>query len=443
VGAAFVALFLLAAEPGVQTGGGGEPTVVESLTPGLVSGHLGAEASFQSQTRAGESPLVPGAAPELFVSETLIPRLALFLRNPDLTLSVWYAPRIFTEDPTPPGTSGTLVLHTFGLTLHDVPTRTVVVTGNVTGAVGQPDYSTLSVVLGTNQAALPRVTIIKLANAAASGRADARLTRRWDLTLALQAFYWHLIDYDAATLPPNTVTGQANGSVELGALYRLTPLNQLGLSTTVGDAVYSSYGGMVTVTPAAIWKAQLTPREDLRVTVGMTYARAVGTAAPGTVPLLGGESSAVSPIGSIDLGAHLARRDGVLFSGHLRGGVDYFLDPVLGTASPRVFSGLEFDTLSVSGWATGLRGDFSTSLRTTPYPLAPGQLPPDETAFSVILFVRRPVTHYLLAELSGQWANRGPALFTPDFHFHQRQLWVNLSITGTTRPIPRSGLPLD
>jgi hypothetical protein len=438
-----VALFLLAAEPGVQTGAGGTPAVVESLTPGLVSGHLGVEASFQSQTRAGEAPLVPNAPPQAFVAQLLIPRLALYLRNPDLTLSAWYAPRVFVEDPTPPGTSGTLVLHTFGLTLRALPSRTIIVTGNVTGAVGQPDYSTLSVVLGTTQAALPMVTIVKIANASAQGRADIRLTRRWDLTLALQAFYWHYIDYDPAELPPTTVTGQANGSAEVGAMFQLTPRHAIGLSTTVGDAVYSSYGGMVTVTPAAIWTAKLTRREDLRVTLGMTYVQAVGTAVPGTVPLLGGESSAISPIGSADLNAHLARRDGVLFTGHLRGGVDYFLDPVLGSAAPRGFAGLAGDTLTVSGWATELRGDVSTALRTTPYALTPGQLPPDETAFSVMLAVRRPVTQYLFAELGGQWANRGPALFTPDFHFHQRQLWIYLAITGTTRPIPRSGLPIN
>jgi hypothetical protein len=443
VGAAFVALFLLAADPGVQTGSSSVPAVVETLTPGLVSGHLEPEASFQSQTRAGEAPLLPDAVPHTFAAELLIPRLALFLRYPDLTLSVWYAPRIFIQDPTPPGTSGALLLHTFGLTLNALPSRVVTLTGNVAGAVGEPDYATLPLVLGTTQAAFPSTTIIKLASATALGRMDARLTRRWDLMLALQAFYWHYIDYDAADISPNTVAGQANGSAELGAMYRLTPLQQLGLSTTVGGALYSSYGGMVTVTPAAIWKAQLTQREDLRVTLGMTYAQAVGTAVPGTVPLLGGEGSAVSPIGSADLTAHLARRDGVLFTGHLRGGVDYFLDPVLGTAAPRGFAGLESDTLAASGWATLLRGDFATALRTTPYPVAPGQLQPDETVFAVTLSVRRPVNQHLLAELGGVWGNRGPALFAPDFHFHQRQLWVYLSITGTTRPVPRGGLPVN
>jgi hypothetical protein len=311
------------------------------------------------------------------------------------------------------------------------------------GAVGEPDYTTLPLVLGTTQGAFPSTTITKLASGSASGRADARLTRRWDLTLAVLGSFWHFIDYNAADLPPNTVPGQANGSAELGALFLLTPLQQIGLSTTVGDALYSSYGGMVTVTPAAIWKARLTQREDLRLTLGMTYVHAVGTAVPGTVPLLGGESSAVSPIGSADLTAHLARRNGVLFTGHLRGGVDYFLDPVLGSAAPRAFAGLESGTLAASGWATLLRGDFATALRTTPYPVAPGQPQPDETAFAVTLAVRRPVAQHLLAELGGVWGNRGPALFAPDFHFHQRQLWIYLSITGTTRPIPRSGLPVN
>src|SRR5262249_34215648 len=114
-------------------------------------------------------------------------------------------------------------------------------------------------------------------------------------------------------------------------------------------------------------------------------------------------------------------------------------DPVVGIASPRALSSLEIGTLSPSGWATGLKGSFATALRTTPYAVAPGQPQPDETVFFVDLTVRRPLTQYLLAELGGQWADRGPPLFTPDFHFHQRQLWIYLSFTGTTQPLPRAG----
>jgi hypothetical protein len=442
-GAAFLALFLLAAEPGVQTGAVGESAVAKAaMAPGLFSGQLEVEASVESQSRAGEAPLTPDANPQLFAAELLIPRLALYLRRRDVAFSAWYAPRIFAEDPTPPGTSGTLILHTFGLNLGVLPSRDVTVTGSATGAIGEPDYTTLPLVLGTTQGAFPSTTIVELASATGQANVQARVTRRWDLTLAAQAFYWHWIDQTAMLAAPTTV-GQVTGSAELGAMFRLTSLEAIGLSTAVGDASYWHDTSLVTVTPAAIWKARLARREELRVTLGMAYARAFGMAPAGAMQPLGAARSAVAPIGSVDLVARLTRRDDILFFGHLLSGVNFYLDPVLGTADPRGYAGLELGTVSVSGWTTGFRGDFGTTLRTTPYPIAPGQLPPDETAFSLALSVRRRVSEYLFAELGGRWADRGPALVTPDFQFHQRQLWIYLSLTGTTRPLPRARLPVE
>jgi hypothetical protein len=442
VGSAFVVLFLLAADPGVQTGAASQSDVAAAMTPGLVSG-LEVEASVESQSRAGETPIVAGGNSQPFVAELLIPRLALDFRARDVTLSAWYAPRVFVEDPTPPGTSGTLVLHTFGVNLRDLPSKAVILTGSAMGSIGEPDYTSLAMVLGTTQGSFPSMTLVEIASLTGQVNVQAQVTRLLGLTLAAQAFYWHWLDVDPATITASTITGQISGIAELGAMFRLTPLDAIGLSAAVGDASYSNGTGLATVTPAAIWKARLARREDLRVTLGVTYARAVGTTPPGGTPSLGVTSSAVSPIGSVDLVARITRRNDILFFGHVRSGVDFFLDPVLGTGVPRGFAGLELGATSVSGWTTGLRGDFATALRTTPYPIALGQIPPDETAFSVALSVRRQVSERLFAELGGRWADRGPALVTSDFQFHQRQLWVYLSVIGTTRPVPRAALPVE
>ena len=90
-----------------------------------------------------------------------------------------------------------------------------------------------------------------------------------------------------------------------------------------------------------------------------------------------------------------------------------------------------------------MHGDFGTILRNPPpvdQPILVG-VTPDETAFSISLSARRRVSENLFAEIGGLWADRGPVLSTPDFHFHQRQLWLHVSITGTTKPISRQVQP--
>jgi hypothetical protein len=445
VGSALVALFLLAAEPGIQTGAVSEAEVRQgAIVEGLFPSALAVSASIESQSRAGETPITPGANPQSFVAELLFPRLALDLRRPDIILAAWYGPRIFWEDPTPPGTSGTLVLHTFGVNLQAPLSRIFRLTGSALGSIGEPDYTTLQQVLGTAQGALPgtTTTVVKLGSVAGQAMVEARVARRWQLSLDAQASYWRWLDAPPMPLA-SAITGQTAGRAELGALFRLTPLDDVGLSVAVGDASYSNGTALANVTAAAIWRTRLARREDLRVTLGVTYAHVVGTTPFGAMPLLGASQSVALPIGSVDLVSRLTRRDDILFLGHMFAGVDFYADPVLGSGVPRGFGALEVATVTASGWATGLRGDFAAALRTTPYPVVLPAIPPDETAFSLSLFVRRRVTEYLFAELGGRWADRGPALVTPDFQFHQRQLWIYLSVTGTTRPIPRAALPVQ
>src|SRR5262249_52460427 len=118
--------------------------------------------------------------------------------------------------------------------------------------------------------------------------------------------------------------------------------------------------------------------------------------------------------------------------------VDYYVDPILNTTGPRGTATTELYFAFPGDWVTGISGSFSTSLSLqTPYAAQTGGTFPDETAFSVSVPVRHRVSSYLIAEVGGRVANRGPRLTAPVLDFHQRQLWIYVQLTATTRLVPR------
>ena len=440
MGAALVAFCLLSADLGAQASVASDTGAAEIPgAPGFVPGILQLQASVASESRAGEAPLVPGGLSQSFVAEILIPRLALELRNPGLVFAAWYSPRIFWEDPNPSSASEPLVLHTFALTLTARASRNVEVTAGAEGSIGEPDYTALPQVLGAVQGALPPV--VELATVTGQARVEDQLSARWGASLSGQLSHWQWLE-----IPPSvtaaTVTSQTLVTGEPAAAFRLTARDILGLGAAVGWVSYSTGNGALTVTPAATWRRHLYRGADLNLRLGLTYAHLLGSAPPGALPVLGGsETQAVSPIGSAEIVLHLARLDQIILLGRALAGVDFYFDPVLGTGQPRGYAAVELTAVSVPSWTVSLRGDFATVLEDVP--TLPGQIPPDETAFSVTLAVRRRVTENFYAELGGRWANRGPTLDTPDFRFDQLQLWAYLSLIGTTRPIPRPALPRE
>lgn len=433
---ALVALCLLSGDLGAQTGAVGE---VDSRGTPFVPGMFAFQASVTSESRAGEAPLYAGTVPQAFVAELILPRVDLELRNPGLIFTTWYGPRILWQDPQPSSESGPLVLHAFGLSLDTRPSRDTAMEAAASGSIGEPDYTTLPQVLGTVQGTLPPV--IKLAAAEGLLRFADKLSDRWGLGFTGRASHWQWLE-----IPPGvtaaTVTSSTALTGEPAVAFRPTVLDTVGVGAAVGWATYSTGVGAITVVPAATSRSKLDRRTELNLKIGMSYARLIGTPAPGALPLFGTNgSTAFSPIGSAEVVLHLARRDEIVFLGRAFTGVDFYLDPVLGVGVPRAAAAAELTAVSVPDWTTTLRGDFATALQNVP--TLPYQVPPDETAFSVSLSTRRRVTPNFYAEIGGRWADRGPTLDTPNFAFHQRQLWVYLSLIGTTRPIPRTGLPKE
>jgi hypothetical protein len=456
LGAAIVALLLISSgELGVQARTASE--AIPGAAP-LMLGEVGVQLSVRSESRAGTAPLVADGPTQAFVAEVLTPALGLELRRPSFTLQAFYTPRIFWEDPNPDSVispqplaldavtrirdevpvsisnSGPLILHTLSLNLDARPARRVTLSAAAIGSIGSPDYTALPVVLGTVQGKLPPV--VNLVSGTAQLRLHVAASRRWDLGLSVDATSWHWLDIPP-NLPVSIITGETLITVAPGATFRLSTRDTLGFSVLLGEASYSDGVGVLTATPAVTWRRHLNPRDDLRLTLGLTYLSALGATPPGDLPVLGASGWAIGPIGSFELTSRLLRVNGMLVLASVGGGEDFYIDPVLGVAVPRGSVGAGLAVIAPPRWMLGLRGDFGTAIRTTPYQIEVGGLPPDETVFAFNLFVRRWISQNLATEIGGTWADRGPALVTPDFAFHQRQLWLYVALTATTRPIPR------
>jgi hypothetical protein len=412
----------------------------------LISGELDVQANAILETRAGLAPIIAGQESTAFVTEIVSPVGMFEYRDPALTFQVDYSPRIYWQHPNALDNWSPLVLHTANLLLNAKTTRRLTLIGSATGSIGNPDYIELQRLLNAVQ--VPQ--IVKIASVTGHLGARVALTPRWELDLDGQLLYWRslggAIDMSTGVA---TVTEQRAATEQATALYRLNPRHSLGFGAALSEASYN--GGSLdiyTIGPTATWNVHLTQRDDLKVTFGITYVRAVGDSIGSTMPLFGSSGQAASPVGAFDLVSRVARSDEFFILVNASGGVDYYVDPVLATAVPRARTNAGITAIMAPNWAATLRGDFSTALRTTAFALpvaatattpASGPIYPDETVVSLSCAVRRRITPAAFAEIGGLWAERAPAFVTPGFEFHQRQLWVFAQLAWTSHPILQTG----
>ena len=404
----------------------------------LLSGEIDLRASAVVESRAGETPILAGTNPTGFVAEIVAPAAMFVYSDPGLTFHAAYSPRVYWQHPNAVNSWAPLLLHTADLLLEERSTRRLSLIAGLTGAIGEPDYTQLQTLVGgVGQSALPQITEI----ASVSGQLLARvtLTRRWELDLDGQALYWRSFGAAPVVTTPTTtlITEQRSAGEQVTALYRLTPRHALGFGAAGSEASFSNGLQIYTVGPTVTWKVRLTPVDELKLTLGFTYVRAAGTLSPDTIPPLGPSGQTATPVGAFDLISRIARRDEFFLLANANGGVDYFVDPVLGTTAPRARAGLGLTAIMAPDWMAIVRGDFSTALRSTPLAqISPGYYP-DETLVSLTASVRRVVTPSVFAEIGGLWAERAPAFVTPDFQFRERQLWVFARLAWTSHPLPR------
>jgi hypothetical protein len=392
-------------------------------------------AGAAAETRAGESPIVPGEAPRAFVGEIVTPSLGVRVGRPSDMFSAYYAPRILFQQPNAADQLAPLTMHTGRLLLTTPLSRRMTLALSADASYGKPDYTTLTQILGATQGALPQVATIF----STSGQASLRIaaTRRLDLSLGSTIFYYDQIDalpQSATTVmpPPGTnriITHQTAVGIQPVVSYRLSPVDQLVVDTAATVASYFSDVQVLTAHFTGGFRRRLSRVHTLRFTIGVGYARDVGA-----VAFLAPNIFPVSPAGELRLESRLTRQGAAALYSRVGTMVDYSVDPVLGTTVPR---GVVYGRLVMilnPDWTFSPEGDFGTSLRTKPV----SAQDPDETAISLVLPARRRVSPNVALEFGVRYSDRGPTLASPNFHFHQRQLYAFFTIAATTLPTRRA-----
>jgi hypothetical protein len=445
------------------------------------AGQLEVNPSLTTETRAGEAPIIYGGAPEASLVEVLTPSAELYYHGQRLELLTNYELRMFwrstRDDPHP----SPLYLNTVNLTLTAHPSRTLILKLNGVATEGQADYTYLPTIYGPNQAALGVAPRIFSANG--TGGADLHVTPLVIAGIALQAVYTRPIDEAQSTVPGTTFTTPSTTPLTApttlrtayvlphftsfsgtpGAAFHLSRTDDLaasmgveyqhisGLNALTADGTVQPVGALsaLIVMPTLGVHRYLAPRSELTLKVGLAVTHLVGD--------FTGSPYAISPIGAAILDARLMNLRQVVLHARVSPALEYYLDPVLGTTATHAVVNASLYLGLPKNWTIGLQGSFVTSLRAhLPPTLTPTTTTtaatttttpinyPDEVAASVELPIRHLLSDDILFEFGGRWADRSPFFTAPDFGFHQRQLWLYVLFTGTTRPtwaLPRAVAP--
>jgi hypothetical protein len=404
------------------------------LLASLLAGTVNLDGTVVAQGRAGSSPILAGQPPQAFAAGLLTPQLELGLRDERGEARLAYLPRLAWQVPNALDYEARpLILHQASLRVAARATPTTDVTASAAGSYGQPDYAILPQLLGPGQAALPQVQTI----VTASGNVALQrfLTRRVRLLLAADGSHFRVLGDEPQAPPPATpappgtpATGgplrQTLVDAVPGALFAVTRVDDLLVTSAVSYGSYSSDVAITTVTPLVSWRAHRPAGDELRLSAGLSYAHDLGARS-----VLDGRSAWL-PAGGAEITSNLLVEDDHGVRAHARLAVEQHVDPILGTSGPRLIFTSDVLVTFAPDWAVAAQGDFSTSLRGTP--LAGN---PDETAFAVRVPIRYRVSKNAILEFGGLWADRAPAFAASDFRFHQRQLWGYASITLTTRDV--------
>jgi hypothetical protein len=382
------------------------------------------------EARAGQTPLIAGTAPRDFVAGVLTPEASLDVRQPETSLRLGYFPRLFWQKADGVPAAGPLVLHQAALTLASEPTATTRVALQASGSVGEPDYAALPQLLGTGQTVLPAA--VKVLSLSASAGVQSDVTRRWQLTFAGTAHRFQplgeqtpaVIDPMAPPVP-STILTETSFSAVPGAAFRVTRTDELRFAVGGAFATYSNGVQLLIVNPSLGWRTRLQPGLDLWLTFGLAFPRDLGSRAAAA-----GQPVAV-PTGAAELNCRLMTEGESKLTARFRTGVDEYIDPVLAIAGPRFLGSAAVIFEPHPGWSAALQAELATVWATIP--TSPGGVPPDLTSASVALPLRHRLTNHLVIEVGGRWGDRGPALSSSNFEFHQRQTWAYVTLTATTR----------
>lgn len=411
-----------------------------------------------AETRGGQAPLIPNEATVWTSSQALTPTLTLRVEDQNYKFQLSYGPRILWRqtEAASSGQPAILNVATMSLGGHPIaPTVTLNVHANATE--GAADYSFLSQALA-NQPTLPRA--LRFLSLGAGGETIVRTSERWTVEGHVEGLYHRQIGSSDLTNGGTPFPTQRFLRAIPSLSFALSPVDEGTLSTAVTyqnisvaqssaaaappqSAPQTLLGAgtfqLLTVAPQLAWRTRLSPRQDLLLAAGFSYNHLIENRAQ-LAPVPFAPTAKAQTSYQLLQGRDFALRTsaGIV--------VDYFVDPIIGTAGSRGTASGGFFLGILPHWTVGVEGAFSTSL--SPKPLngqydvtIPGFQYPFETIASAQLPVRHVLSDNLLMEFGARWADRAPHLAAPDFGFRQRDFSVYVLLTATSTPVPKVLLP--
>lgn len=396
--------------------------------------------SVTVEGRAGEAPLNTQGSIEAGVAGILMPDLQLSYLSRITDARIDYSARIFWRKPNEANTSKPVILHVVNLGASSQATPRLLLTANGNMSVGEADYTALGAVL-PNQPALP--SVVDFLSITGGVGAQEALSRRAKIGLNLSLIHRRPLGETAGvTEVPGTLLfpHQTTGLAEPNFRYTLSRRDDLTVTSPVSYGRYT--GGdqrfeIFLASPQVGWQHRLTRRYSLRVAAGLAYVH--------VVPSLNTQSP-VSPVGEVGVDMQLAGHGGLLTRGSAGVRLDYFVDPVLGTAGPRASLALGITSILNPSWLVGAEATYATVFTgSNPQivlgdpqggaipPIGGATVPVDETLVAAAILARCRVSDALTTEFGFRYSDRAPSLQVSAFGFHQRQLWLYGSFTASTR----------
>ncbi|MEO8212229.1 MAG: hypothetical protein ABI560_03505, partial [Myxococcales bacterium] len=424
-----------------------------------VSGQFAAYGSAVGELRVGQAPVVAGRNPVAGVATALTPIGQLEYTTPNRQVILEYGPRLLWRQPNLLESKKLLVLHVADLSVTLDVTPTVRLVERAAASYGEADYAALTQIFG-RQSNLPQVMDIFAVSAGTGLRWDANRIWRYEAILDVE----HrevvgdiserpsagvpgappVVIETPAGAPPVIDTGtfqispsfrQTNLQLDSSAIARIDRRNDLVLTLGGSDRILDNGVDIVALTPRLGWRTRLARTTELRLAAGVTYVRDRGARR------LVGEGGIVRPVGDASIDTLLLGRRNVAWRGGAGVTLDYFVEPFLPAVGPRVIAVARSLVLFEPSWTVGVEGLFASSLRGTPP--TPTARNVDETVVSVALPVRHRVSKNFIVETGVRWSVLAPRIRADDVTFHQRQTWIYVSLTGTTRRVDEWIAPRD
>jgi hypothetical protein len=422
--------------------------LVQFVAAFAMAGQLDVGGTVTIETRGGEAPLTPGQEPEAAWAGILTPALDLRYHAPAVELRAGYDLRMYLRESGSAPNAAPLYLHRWVLRADTRPNARLRTTSSATVLEGAADYGYLPYIVGTNQATL--VIVPRIFSAAVEERLQVNASETVTLELLLSASHHRPLG-NASTLPP-VQAAATNGSttpvayplprftsasampavdirlsrtevLRLSSILELQYISSL-ISLDAANTLESQSLESFTVVPTTGLLSVLARNSTLDLRVGVALNHLASSRI---------EANSVSPVGGVIFDQRLVSLRESVLKTTLGAMIDFYVDPILATASPRGVATASLSLALPDGWVMALEGNFGSSLSGHPRTNGVDVIYPDEVAASASMPVRHRVSDYLTMEFGGRWSDRAPYFDAPNFAFHQRQLWIYLLLTGTTR----------